>query len=115
MVGCKRSLRVGRDTGNLGLRLETTKVVKNCLKGTLITEVRRTKVPKKRDVSPFRLALFHIELPLPIVYLRFYCNKGFGPYLYGPRFARLHLANPIWNWVCYQVASFAAKIYFYSQ
>jgi len=56
-VGCNGSLRAGADTGNFSIRLETTTVVKNCLKITLIAEISRIKVPKKGNLFPLPFAL----------------------------------------------------------
>src|SRR5262249_40188171 len=60
LMGCSGSLRAGANTGNFSVRVETTKVVKNCLKSTLITEIGRIKVPKKGNLLPLPFALFHI-------------------------------------------------------
>ena len=64
-------LRAGADTHNFNIRFETSKVVKNCLKSTIVTEISRTKVSEKSDLLslPFAVfqivpfAVFHIVLP----------------------------------------------------
>jgi len=63
MVGCNGSLRVGADTGNFSIRLETSNVVKNRLKSALVAEISRIKVPKKGNLLSLPFALFHIALP----------------------------------------------------
>jgi hypothetical protein len=63
MVGRNGGLRTGGDASNLSLREETPKVVKNCLKSTLVAEISRIKVPKKGNLLSLPFALFHIVLP----------------------------------------------------
>src|ERR1700746_1605570 len=60
MVSCCRSLGACRDTGNFGLRVKTTQVVKNCCKSALISEISRVKVPKKGYLRRLRLMLSHL-------------------------------------------------------
>lgn len=62
MVGRSGSLWAGANTGNFSVRLETSKVIKNCLKSALVAEISRIKVPKKGNFLSFHLA-FHIVLP----------------------------------------------------
>jgi hypothetical protein len=61
-VGTSGSLRAGADTSNLDIWSETTKMVKNCLKRTLVAEISRIKVPKKGDPESRRTALFHTAI-----------------------------------------------------
>ena len=69
MVGCNGGLRAGGDTSNFSIRVETTKVVKNCLKSTLVAEISGTKVPKKGNLLPLTVALYHIA----------FLSKNYGP------------------------------------
>ena len=62
-MGCSGSLGVGADTGNFRVRLETSKVIKNCLKSTLVAKISRIKVAKKGNLLSLPLALFHFSLP----------------------------------------------------
>src|SRR5229473_3628819 len=59
MMGCNGSRRVCRDADGFSVRLKTTKVVENCWKSTLVTEIGRIKVPKKGNLRPLRLELSH--------------------------------------------------------
>ena len=60
LAGCYGSLRAGADTGNFSIRYETAKVMKNCLKSTIVAEVTVPKVPKKGDLLPLPFAFFYI-------------------------------------------------------
>jgi hypothetical protein len=62
MMGRNGGLRTGGDASNLSIREETPKVVKNCLKSALISEIGGIKVPKKGNLLPHPFAPFHIAV-----------------------------------------------------
>src|SRR5215831_6084459 len=63
MVGRSGSLGAGTNADNFGVRLETSKVIKNRLKSALVAEISRIKVPKEGNLLALPFGLFHISLP----------------------------------------------------
>src|SRR5215813_15146153 len=63
MVGRGGSLGAGTNADNFGVRLETSKVIKNRLKSALVAEVSRIKVPKEGNLVALPFGLFHISHP----------------------------------------------------
>jgi hypothetical protein len=55
--------------GDFSIRLETAKVVKNCLKSTLVTEISRIKMSKKSDPVPLTLSSLHIAFLFGVMVL----------------------------------------------
>jgi len=61
MVGRGGSLGAGTNADNFGVRLETSKVIKNRLKSALVAEISRIKVPKEGNLRSVPFELIQLE------------------------------------------------------
>jgi hypothetical protein len=60
VMGPNGSPRIRRNTGDFGVRLKKTKMIKKSLKSTFITEIGRIKVSEKGNPRPLPLVFSHI-------------------------------------------------------